>query len=279
MKILYERDMSNIRMLNGIKDWVVKKGGYVCIFNTRCGTFVYPLSRIELEKLVNNYEAMDKLEQEGTILMNILSKRPEEKLDVHFHKTEDRAICTQFLSISGVTVPYFMYDETLTDIEVTLEKYTMKINEIVERGANLTDKYFKRTLRELLNKGVETKGLVRPTYPDGTEAHTKYVTNKVFEYDLSKGEYPLVTLRHQAWKSAIKEILWIYQDQSNDLTLLKEKHNIHWWDEWGLKDGTIGQRYGATVRRYDLVNKLLKDIKETPMSRRMIMNMYQYAGY
>lgn len=142
------------------------------------------------------------------------------------------------------------------------------------------DKYFIDTLNELMKKENSTQGEnVRPKYKDGVEAHTYFITNKVFEYDLSKGEVPLISLRQQAWKSAIKEILWIYQDQTSDLSVLKEKYNIHWWDDWNVGDGTIGQRYGATIKKYDLVNKLLNDLKNNKNSRRMIMNMYQYEDF
>lgn len=142
------------------------------------------------------------------------------------------------------------------------------------------DKYFIDTLSELMKKENSTQGEnVRPKYKDGVEAHTYFITNKVFEYDLSRGEVPLISLRQQAWKSAIKEILWIYQDQTSDLSVLKEKYNIHWWDDWNVGDGTIGQRYGATIKKYDLVNKLLNDLKNNKNSRRMIMNMYQYEDF
>lgn len=142
------------------------------------------------------------------------------------------------------------------------------------------DKYFIDTLSELMKKENSTQGEnVRPKYKDGVEAHTYFITNKVFEYDLSRGEVPLISLRQQAWKSAIKEIFWIYQDQTSDLSVLKEKYNIHWWDDWNVGDGTIGQRYGATIKKYDLVNKLLNDLKNNKNSRRMIMNMYQYEDF
>ena len=142
------------------------------------------------------------------------------------------------------------------------------------------DKYFIDILSELMKKENSTQGEnVRPKYKDGVEAHTYFITNKVFEYDLSRGEVPLISLRQQAWKSAIKEIFWIYQDQTSDLSVLKEKYNIHWWDDWNVGDGTIGQRYGATIKKYDLVNKLLNDLKNNKNSRRMIMNMYQYEDF
>ena len=72
----------------------------------------------------------------------------------------------------------------------------------------------------------------------------------------------------------IKEILWIYQQQSNKLEDLKEL-GVNWWDQWDIGDGTIGQRYGATVRRYDLMLKLLDMLRNNPFSRRHIINLFQ----
>ncbi|MEG0250301.1 MAG: thymidylate synthase [Peptostreptococcus sp.] len=142
----------------------------------------------------------------------------------------------------------------------------------------IADKNFKKLCTEILNSGNNTLGEnVRPKYADGTPSHT-YFINQVFEkYDLSKGELPILTLRQTAWKSGIKEVLWIYQDQSNSLDLLKDKYSITWWDEWDIGDRTIGQRYGATVKKYDLMNKLLTGLKEQPYGRRHIMNLYQEA--
>lgn len=142
----------------------------------------------------------------------------------------------------------------------------------------LADKNLKKLCTEILESKNNTLGeKVRPKYADGTPSHTFFI-NQVFErYDLSRGELPIVTLRQVAWKSGIKEILWIYQDQSNDLNLLKEKHGITWWDEWDIGDRTIGQRYGATVKKYDLMNKLLENLKNQPYGRRHIINLYQEA--
>lgn len=140
----------------------------------------------------------------------------------------------------------------------------------------IADKNFKKLCMDILNSGNNTLGeKVRPKYADGTPSHT-YFVNQVFEkYDLSKGELPILTLRQTAWKSGIKEILWIYQDQSNDLDLLKNKYSITWWDEWDIGNRTIGQRYGATVKKYDLMNKLLDGLKNQPYGRRHIINLYQ----
>jgi thymidylate synthase len=77
-------------------------------------------------------------------------------------------------------------------------------------------------------------------------------------------------------KTGIKEILWIYQKQSNSLS---EAHDmgINWWDEWNIGDGTIGQRYGATIKRYGLVDELLNGLIKDPFGRRHIIDMYQYT--
>lgn len=131
-------------------------------------------------------------------------------------------------------------------------------------------------IRNILENGYKDKN-PRPKYSDGVPAHTQFVTHNVRQYHLNKGDLPICTLRPIAWKSAIKEILWIYQDQSNSLDILHNKYNIHYWDEWESKDmpGTIGIRYGETVRRHKLIDKLLYDIKSDPYGRRHIMSLWQ----
>lgn len=135
-------------------------------------------------------------------------------------------------------------------------------------------------IKNILKSGVKDEN-PRPHYADGVPAHTYFVNHVFRQYDLSKGEFPICTLRPIAWKNAIKEIFWIYQSQTNSLEVLKEKYNIHWWDEWESKDipGTIGVRYGETVRRHDLMNKLLYDIKNNPYGRRHIMSLWQEEDF
>ncbi len=116
-------------------------------------------------------------------------------------------------------------------------------------------------------------------YSDGVPAHTLSVNHLMTTYDLTKGEMPLITLRPIAVRYAIGELLWIYQDQSNNLDLLKEKYGITWWDEWDIGDRTIGAVYGETVRRHNLVQELLDDIKNNPDGRRHIINMWQVDDY
>lgn len=135
------------------------------------------------------------------------------------------------------------------------------------------DKYYLENLHRILNEGCLDEN-PRPRYKDGTPAHTLYITQVYEEYDITKGEYPLTTLRNTAIKTGIKEILWIYQKQSNSLLQAKEM-GVNWWDEWDIGDGTIGQRYGATVSRWNLIDKLLQSLTEDPFGRRHIMNLYQ----
>jgi len=94
-------------------------------------------------------------------------------------------------------------------------------------------------------------------------------------YDIAKGESPLITLRPIATKSAIGELLWIYQDESNDLEVLKDKYGVTWWDEWDIGNRTIGSVYGETVRRHELVKNLLEGLKNNPDGRRHIICLWQ----
>ena len=114
----------------------------------------------------------------------------------------------------------------------------------------------------------------RPKYADGTPAHTISINHTFRQYDLSNGEFPICSLRPMAWKTGIKEIFTIYQKPTNNI---QEMHDmgVNWWDEWDIGDGTIGQRYGATVSRYDLIKNLIKDIETDPYGRRKIVSLWQ----
>lgn len=136
------------------------------------------------------------------------------------------------------------------------------------------DKYTKEILQRILDEGCLDKD-PRPHYADGTPAHTLSVNHGMCTYDLTKGESPLITLRPIAVKSSIGELLWIYQDESNDLNVLRDKYGVTWWDEWDIGNRTIGAVYGETVRRHELMKNLLKGLKENPDGRRHIINLWQ----
>lgn len=143
-------------------------------------------------------------------------------------------------------------------------------------GDNMTkgDQYTKEILQRILDEGCLDEN-PRPKYADGTPAHTLSVNHGMCTYDLTKGESPLITLRPIAVKSSIGELLWIYQDASNDLNVLRDKYGVTWWDEWDIGNRTIGSVYGETVRRHELVKKLIKGLEENPDGRRHIISLWQ----
>lgn len=145
---------------------------------------------------------------------------------------------------------------------------------------NIADEKFKILAMQILRDGFKDEN-PRPHYADGTPAHSYSLNQVIQKYDISRGDFPIITLRPLAVKSAIREILWIYQEQSNSLDLLRNKYKITWWDEWESKDipGTIGTRYGATVKKYSMMDKLIKELKENPFSRRHIMSLWQESDF
>ena len=141
------------------------------------------------------------------------------------------------------------------------------------------DTIFKENIRKIMEEGVWSEQ-ARPKYKDGRTANSKYITGAFMEFDLAKGEFPITTLRPIAIKSAIKEMLWIYQDQSNSLDLLEDKYNVHYWNDWEVGDSrTIGQRYGAVVKKHDITNKILNQLEANPWNRRNIISLWDYDAF
>ena len=141
------------------------------------------------------------------------------------------------------------------------------------------DVIFKDNISKILNEGVWSEQ-ARPKYKDGQTANSKYITGSFAEYDLSKGEFPITTLRPIPIKSAIKEIFWIYQDQTNDLSILNDKYKVTYWNDWEVGNtGTIGQRYGAVVKKHDIINKILKQLEENPWNRRNVISLWDYEAF
>ena len=140
------------------------------------------------------------------------------------------------------------------------------------------DTIFKENITKIMEEGVWSEQ-ARPKYKDGTTANSKYITGSFAEYDLSKGEFPITTLRPIAIKSAIKEVFWIYQDQTNSLDVLEDKYNVHYWNDWEVEGvpanngdkRSIGQRYGAVVKKHDIINRLLAQLEANPWNRRNVI--------
>lgn len=145
---------------------------------------------------------------------------------------------------------------------------------------SIADKIFIDTCRQILDEGISDEGLdVRPKWLDGTPAHTIKKFCIVNRYDLSK-EFPIITLRRTAFKSAIDEILWIWQKKSNNVHDL----NSHIWDSWADETGSIGKAYGYQLGiksvypegEFDQVDRVLYDLKHNPQSRRILTNIYNF---
>ena len=140
---------------------------------------------------------------------------------------------------------------------------------------NKADKYYLENIQKIMLEGSWDEN-PRPKYPDGTPANSKFITQVFEKYDISKGEFPITTLRNTAIKTGIKEILWIYQKQTSSLEVAREL-GINWWEEWNIGNNSIGQRYGATIKKYNLMNRLLNGLVKDPFGRRHIINMFQYS--
>ncbi len=146
---------------------------------------------------------------------------------------------------------------------------------------SIADQIFINTCRDIIDNGISDKDLpVRPKWLDGTPAHTVKKFCIVNRYDLSK-EFPIITLRRTAFKSAVDELLWIWQKKSNNVHDL----NSHIWDSWADESGSIGKAYGYQLGimheypegMFDQVDRVLYDLKNNPQSRRIMTNIYNFA--
>ena len=143
---------------------------------------------------------------------------------------------------------------------------------------SLADTIFINMCKDILENGTSTEGeKVRPHWEDGTPAYTVKKFGVVNRYDLTK-EFPILTLRKTALKSATDEMLWIWQQKSNNIHDL----HSHIWDEWADEDGSIGKAYGYQMgvkHQYkegmmDQVDRVIYDLKNNPFSRRIMTNIY-----
>lgn len=143
------------------------------------------------------------------------------------------------------------------------------------------DQIFRQNCEDILSHGVRDDALtVRPHWEDGTPAHTIKKFGLVNRYDLS-AEFPILTLRRTYWKSAVDELLWIWQKKSNSVHDLASRI----WDAWADEAGSIGKAYGYQLgvkHHYkegdmDQVDRVLYDLKHNPSSRRILTNLYTFA--
>lgn len=142
------------------------------------------------------------------------------------------------------------------------------------------DQLFIKNCKDILENGVwDTDHEVRPVWEDGTPAHTIKKFGIVNRYDLTK-EFPVITLRRTYFKSAVDELLWIWQKKSNNVHDLKS----HIWDSWADETGSIGKAYGYQLGvkhhykegDFDQVDRILYDLNHNPLSRRIMSNIYNH---
>lgn len=133
---------------------------------------------------------------------------------------------------------------------------------------------------DIIENGFSSEGQkVRPVWEDGTPAHTIKKFGVVNRYDLSE-EFPALTLRPTAIKSATDEMLWIWQKKSNNINEL----NSHIWDEWADENGSIGKAYGYQLGvkykfqhgEMDQVDNVIWQLKNQPYSRRILTNIFNF---
>ena len=143
------------------------------------------------------------------------------------------------------------------------------------------DEIFIQNCKDILENGVwDTDREVRPRWEDGSPAHTVKKFGVVNRYNLAE-EFPILTIRRTFWKSAIDELLWIWQAKSNNVHELRTRV----WDAWADENGSIGKAYGYQLgvkHHYpegdmDQVDKVLWDLKHNPASRRIMTNIYTFA--
>jgi thymidylate synthase len=146
---------------------------------------------------------------------------------------------------------------------------------------SLADEIFVKNCKDILENGFwDTEGNVRPVWKDGSSAHSVKKFAIVNRYDLSK-EFPILTIRETYWKKCIDEILWIWQKKSNNIKDLNSKI----WDSWADESGSIGKAYGYQLAQkhkykegmFDQVDRVLYDLKNNPLSRRIITNIYVHS--
>ncbi len=142
------------------------------------------------------------------------------------------------------------------------------------------DLIFAENCKDILENGIwDTDQEVRPHWEDGTPAHTVKKFGIINRYDLRE-EFPIFTLRRTFWKSALDELLWIWQKKSNNINELSS----HVWDSWADESGSIGKAYGYQLAKksiypegeFDQVDRVIYDLKNNPASRRIMTNIYNF---
>jgi thymidylate synthase len=129
-------------------------------------------------------------------------------------------------------------------------------------------------LQHILDKGV--------TKTDRTGTGTTSCFGYQMRFDLQQG-FPVVTTKKVHLKSIIYELLWFLQGDTN--TRYLKEHGVSIWDEWADEEGNLGPVYGKQWRSWegadgktiDQISDALKQIRNNPDSRRIIVSAWNVA--
>ncbi len=127
------------------------------------------------------------------------------------------------------------------------------------------DKQYLQLVKDILERGYYDK--------NRTGVNTYKLPHRILNFDL-RMEFPILTTKFVAFKTCVKELLWIYRDQSNNVKLLNEQ-NVHIWDKWVDENYTIGTSYGFVVEKYKQIDKLIDGLINDPQGRRHILSLWQ----
>ena len=130
---------------------------------------------------------------------------------------------------------------------------------------SLYDEKYLNLVKDILDNGYYDN--------NRTGISTYKLPHQVMQFNLQK-EFPILTTKFVAFKTAVKELLWIFKDQSNSVQDLQAQ-NVKIWDEWMMEDGTIGTSYGWVVKKFNQIDKLIDALKNNPQDRRMMINLWQ----
>ena len=174
------------------------------------------------------------------------------------------------------------------------EQYIDLCKRILDHGEKVLN-YKKTDMRS----AVVANAIPDHTAQAKSEARTIRLPHQVLQFDLEE-EFPILVSKKVGFKTATLEILWIYQQASNDVRWLQDR-NVKIWNEWEVaEDGTyqgrnlneifrekhpneapedfahtIGTAYGWIVKRYHLIDNLIETLKSNPGNRRMVLSLWQ----
>ena len=171
------------------------------------------------------------------------------------------------------------------------DQYIDLCKRILAEGEKITN--YKKT--DSRSKSVAT-AIPDHAAQGSSEAKTIRLPHQVLQFDVGD-EFPILTSKLVSFKTAVLEILLIFQVHSNDVRWLHDR-KVKIWDEWEIpEDGiylerdfkklykaagldedpahTIGTAYGWITKKYQLTQNLIETLKSNPGNRRMIMSLWQ----